>query len=131
MCDETGERYAVERSKIKRARKPARCCACREAIRVGERYHHFDGLYDGAWYCYRQCLVCQAHWQAIASRTGSAMLDLDCGEEWIEAVAGESTARHIAGSSGIAVLLEVIEATVPAEVQALAFALPRDFGAAP
>lgn len=34
------------------------CCECYELIKVGDRYEHTTGSWDGQWSTYRTCLSC-------------------------------------------------------------------------
>lgn len=40
------------------ARKPHKCCECREEISKGQAYHRCSGKWDGHMRTYRTCAVC-------------------------------------------------------------------------
>ena len=109
MCDYDGEHPEFESRTWRTARKQHTCCACAETVRPGDRYHITAGRWDGQMETYKHCArcwgVCEALW-----KEGSSWIDfhLNCGETWESA----------------------FEEDPPAEVAALAFALPRDFAAA-
>jgi hypothetical protein len=99
------EFFAVQSGKVKTARKPHRCDACREAIAAGERYYDHKGLIDGTWERTKQCMRCHAIWRELvrACPGEPILMRLDCGEEW-----------------------EDVLGPCPADVAALAFALPGE-----
>lgn len=43
---------------VVKAAKDHVCDECREAIRKGDRYECFKGMWDGSWTTYRTCLSC-------------------------------------------------------------------------
>lgn len=45
-------------ARVVTARKPHRCCECRETIPVGERYERTAGKWDGTVSTFCTCLVC-------------------------------------------------------------------------
>lgn len=57
MIDD-GERCAVHRSKVKKARKPHACNECGRQIAPGEEYETADYLYDGCWFHNDTCSHC-------------------------------------------------------------------------
>ena len=86
MCDgqaETGSAYAEE---WRTARKEHRCCACRETIRAGDRYHHVWGVWDGEVDTFKHCARCWRIFQALVERMDGDPVDLmlDCGTKWEE-----------------------------------------------
>jgi len=48
-----------DESKCK-ARKGHKCCECRSAISRGESYFILQGLWDGQWRNYKQCVNCNS-----------------------------------------------------------------------
>ena len=90
MCgDPQVDVAVVAETKDVRARKPHRCCACGETIRVGDVYCRTGTLFEGKWTTNRHCLRCWAILDALwfdgdsPVETGDAVeWTLDCGEEW-------------------------------------------------
>jgi hypothetical protein len=89
MCD-YGESPAAWSAQWRRARKEHRCCACREGIRPGDRYHHFSGVWDGSPGSYKHCARCWHLYKLLeerqdpyAAEDGAGIsLTMDCGELW-------------------------------------------------
>jgi hypothetical protein len=44
---------------IVKARKPQKCCECREAINPGDRYEMVSGKWEGQWSSFKTCLPCK------------------------------------------------------------------------
>lgn len=58
MIDD-GERYELwGHREIKKSRKEHVCCECSRAIKVGESYRVYWGLYDGEWQNHPTCQHC-------------------------------------------------------------------------
>lgn len=78
----------VSRETWRRARIAHRCCACRETIRPGDRYHYLSGVWDGNPGSYKHCARCWTLLDAITEQwidDGSDFgprLDLSCGQPW-------------------------------------------------
>jgi hypothetical protein len=69
----------------RRARKEHRCCACRETIRAGDRYHYVSGIWEGGPASFKHCARCWAMFAELTERTrwgDSVALQLDCGQSW-------------------------------------------------
>lgn len=45
-------------SKIVKARKQAKCCECREPVRVGDQYERASMMLEGQFLVYRTCPLC-------------------------------------------------------------------------
>lgn len=43
-----------------KARKIHKCCECRGAIQLGEKYHKFSGVWNGDFDTFKRCLDCHA-----------------------------------------------------------------------
>ena len=72
-----------------RARKEHRCFACREMIRVGDRYHSVAQVTDGEFDVYKHRARCWAMCNAILEAGAEAVQwDLHCGESWEDAFGG-------------------------------------------
>lgn len=104
------ESVDVYSNKMHTARKEVSCSACCENILVGQRYFREAALFDGEWIVTKRCLRCERIYQhlcllAKASEGGWPDSSLRCGHSY-EEVHGEAA---------------------PAEIAALAFALPSDF----
>lgn len=100
--DGDGPDFCADR--VQRARKPHRCCACKETIRPGDEFRLIAGKWDGNFHQFRQCSRCAAMYDAIEEHaTDGVVITLNCGHTW-EEVIGEC----------------------PEEVQSLAFALPGE-----
>jgi len=54
-CDSMATVAAI---KIVKARKEYKCGECHGAIKPGEMYEHFRGLFDGRWESFRTCSTC-------------------------------------------------------------------------
>jgi len=96
-----GELASVSETKMRRARKPHRCCECGETIEPGETHHWVRGLWDGCWETYRTCLVCHqikqdyfcswafgALWEAVGECLGHECIDPDYENPWEKRRAG-------------------------------------------
>lgn len=83
--DECYECYEIT---YPRARKPHECCACHEAIRVGDLYARVFVLFDGEKTTYKRCLRCQEMHGKLADilRRNEEWPDeeLNCGETYDE-----------------------------------------------
>jgi len=53
--------------KIRKARKPHRCCECRREIERGEKYYYHHGVWNGKGASYHQCDQCGNLAQMIAN----------------------------------------------------------------
>lgn len=107
MSYQADEKYAVYSERFPRARKPHVCDACRETIRIGDRYARVGTVFDNRAETIVRCLRCQTiHEHLRTLGDGDSWPDerLDCGEEY------ES---HW-------------EQPPPAEIAALAFVTPDD-----
>jgi hypothetical protein len=88
-CDIDGYNE-VERTTYPRARKEHRCDACRETIRVGDRYARTFIVWEGEPETWFHCARCNALFKGISGRhrelrTGEGVqFDLDCGHSWQE-----------------------------------------------
>jgi hypothetical protein len=63
----------------RRARKPHRCCECRETISPGQRYVIHVGIWDWEWSRYKQCIECdeiQRHFACTSYIYGELWPDL-------------------------------------------------------
>ena len=60
-CDEPADFYA---ERMRRARKPHRCCECSRTIAVGEEHEYATGKNDGVFWDYRTCAECREIRQA-------------------------------------------------------------------
>ncbi|HMA26007.1 MAG TPA: hypothetical protein VKO62_00110 [Solirubrobacterales bacterium] len=72
-----------------RARKPHKCCACGEPIRVGHRYERIAFKWEGEFESLLRCLRCSAMASACQERLRredaydeGVAYRLDCGHEW-------------------------------------------------
>jgi hypothetical protein len=81
MC-EPDDYSEVSQSSTVHARKPHTCYACHETIQPGDYYTRTSDLFDGQWSTLNHCLRCWAMFKALCARDGSALYDLNCGEEW-------------------------------------------------
>jgi len=107
MCDVGLERPGTYHERWHVARKEHRCCSCGEGIEPGHRYHYTFGVWDGDVSTYRHCARCWAMFDAIVAQTEPGELvdmQLACGTSWQDAFGSDP----------------------PAEVAALAFALPGE-----
>lgn len=68
-----------------RARHEHRCLACKETIRVGDRYARTFTVVDGDASSYKHCLRCDAILLAL-DKAGAEAVDvrLSCGHSWEE-----------------------------------------------
>ena len=66
MCGDPGvDTVTVADTREVRARKPHRCSACDETIRVGDVYKRTGTLFEGKWETERHCLRCWALLEAL------------------------------------------------------------------
>lgn len=103
------ETYDVQVNESPRARKPRKCMACKETIRVGDRYYRFKGLFDRKWDVYERCARCQKLFDHLSDRMRGDSEEfcdplLNCGHTYQERWREEP----------------------PPEIAALAFALPGE-----
>lgn len=56
MSDGFIQAYGCE---VRQARLVHKCCECRGAIAVGEKYHYHHGIYDGAGVNFKRCVDCE------------------------------------------------------------------------
>lgn len=88
MCDYDYEPAALDTRKWTSARQVHRCCACKEAIRKGDRYHltvcvQERGDRPSRWkHCARCWMICEALWEA--NDGGGIDFELNCGETWAD-----------------------------------------------
>jgi hypothetical protein len=75
----------------RKARRSHRCCACREEIAPGHRYHRTTFLFDGAWSVYERCERCQAIFEHLSERMAESgdseeycAAALNCGHDYEE-----------------------------------------------
>ncbi len=88
MCDLDDENGPTASKEVwQNARKPHKCHACKETIRVGDRYHVLSGIWDGTPRSFKHCARC---WTMLEELPEGAQLDLNCGQIW------ESPPDHIA-----------------------------------
>jgi hypothetical protein len=105
MCDFDGNYCRAWNEKVRTARRAHTCCACREPIKAGERYHFLSGVWsDSGPDSFKHCLRCWVMYRAAAKRArengdDGAEILLDCGVIW---------------------------ENPPPEIEALAFALPGE-----
>lgn len=88
MCSDDGDGAQAESTTFRRARKEHECCACREIIPAGDRYHETSGIWDGEPRRFRHCLRCRAICEALWHVAGLGWIDysLDCGQKWEDAI---------------------------------------------
>ena len=84
MVDDA-DRATVERESWHHARKPYRCCECRRAIAIGERYRYCFLVYEGQAESYRTCAHC-----AVAED----WLRVEC-HGWLFEAIDEDLAQHV------------------------------------
>jgi len=75
MCDDADYSYSVQSERFPRARKEHRCYACREPIRIGDKYAYSVAIGQEGFDSYKHCLRCYTMLEAIQeahSRNGSA-----------------------------------------------------------
>lgn len=80
MCDGDLESYGFFVYRWRVAVKEHRCYACRETIRIKDKYHYTSGIWDKEPDSYKHCARC---WKLLEhlSKTGEAVrFDLNCGE---------------------------------------------------
>lgn len=84
MCDQADEFYKVMDTRLVKARKQHKCCACDESIESGHQYWRTFALLDEV-ETYKHCIRCWTMLEAIKDRAdGDAAIAwrLDCGELW-------------------------------------------------
>lgn len=86
MCDDWSDGPSAWSERYRVARKEHHCCACRETIRVGDRYHYASGVWDGSGGSFKHCLRCWAMLEALEGKIEGAVLTLDCGEDWTKTI---------------------------------------------
>ena len=92
MCED-GEWSEPIADEWRRARKEHKCFACREIIKVGDRYH-FVAQKDDAFFTVKHCARCWAMGKAILEAgADSWQYDLRCGVSWQEAFGGDPPAE--------------------------------------
>jgi hypothetical protein len=57
-------------TQTRKARKPHRCCECRETINAGDRYEYMSGVWDGRPHAFKTCLLCVEIRNHFACRDG-------------------------------------------------------------
>ncbi len=70
----------------RKARMSHACCACRESIQPGYRYHFMAVLIGGHVETYKHCARCYAILSAIWAEGEAAQYELDCGESWEDVI---------------------------------------------
>jgi len=86
------------RSTFRTARKKHKCCACWETISPGHRYWVAEGVCEGVWESWKQCLRCHEIYTILDGKSSfyeTPELSLDCGESW-EDVFGEPPPLDVA-----------------------------------
>lgn len=58
LSSSDGEGASFSSTTTPRAKKPHRCCECREEIPVGAKYERTTGAWDGDFSTYMTCLSC-------------------------------------------------------------------------
>ena len=53
-----GEAPSVFKQRIVTARKPHKCCECKDVIPKGTKYERITGLWDGKWDEFKMCIGC-------------------------------------------------------------------------
>src|SRR5260221_328774 len=85
MSHEIDETYDVHNTRIFTARKEHICDACKERVRIGDRYARVFIVFDSRPECYKRCLRCETmHAALVEIGGGDTWPDerLDCGEEF-------------------------------------------------
>ena len=96
VCDAIADAPDAWRETWRRARKRHTCCACREAIRPGDRYHYSSGIWDGSPGHFKHCARCWEVFLLISNDADDPVdLLLDCGSTWPE-VFGTAQPAHLA-----------------------------------
>jgi hypothetical protein len=57
--DDIGDPAELYSQAMVKARIPHRCCECGGQIEAGSRYERSRGRWEGKWFTYRTCLLCQ------------------------------------------------------------------------
>jgi hypothetical protein len=91
MCDDRADAPEAWRETIRRARKSHHCCACKEVILPGDRYHYSSGVWDGSGGDFKHCLRCWKMFLALQNAMddvdgGGVEITLDCGENWLDTI---------------------------------------------
>lgn len=87
MCDGDYDDSVEIRRGWQRARLSHQCFACRETIRIGDRYHVTHQRYDGALESYKHCARCWQICEALWANGAEAIdFGLNCGETWEDAM---------------------------------------------
>lgn len=99
MCGEPDYTYVTMDERDQKARKEHVCCACKDAIRPGDKYRVsrlVSDNPDSRFEFYKHCLRCAAMLDAIRKERPDAGIrwELDCGEDWRDTI-GELP-EHIA-----------------------------------
>lgn len=92
----------VQSSRIVRARKEHKCCACHETIRTGDKYEYFFLVYEKEPDWFKRCLRCKAIYDELVSRALQrgyydewVDFSLNCGHSW-EDVQPDPVPDHVA-----------------------------------
>jgi hypothetical protein len=91
MCDDPTYYYMTMDERDQKARKEHICCACKETIRIGDRYRVSRLVSDDPdhrFEFYKHCLRCAAMLDAIRAARPDAGIrwELDCGEDWKDTI---------------------------------------------
>lgn len=96
MCDDSGDYEPIISEEWRTARKPHKCYACREEIRIGDCYHVTVQKNDGELLMFKHCARCDALVGALLDAGAeSVQWDLHCGVSYREAF-GEDPPPEIA-----------------------------------
>lgn len=57
----------IDNRYLRKARKAHKCYECKEQINVGEKYHLYEGLYEGDFYSYKICIGCDFRRHEVSS----------------------------------------------------------------
>ena len=117
MCDAHLEPAQVWRERWRTARKGHACYACHEPINPGDRYHFTSWVFDGSAGSYKHCARCWAMYEAI------------CAAHDAQPGAYSDAWEHVDLALNCGTVWEDELGELPADVAALAFALPGDFQA--
>lgn len=81
MCDFNTEGPDAFTERWRTARAEHECCACRETIRVGDRYKHSSGVWDGNPASFKHCARCAEVLDILVRENPDGVdLELNCGE---------------------------------------------------
>lgn len=89
MCDTADYTYAAQNKRHPVARKEHVCCACKETIRVGDRYQYTACVGgDYGFEHYKHCLRCAKMLDAVRDKRpyDAIAWGLDCGEDWKDTI---------------------------------------------